>query len=477
MAIPARIPWRLPILLLAILGFHLATLREGHSWGGDFSQYLLHARNLATGLPYGEIPFVPNPDYPDHAPRAYPPVFPLLLAPVYARFGLNFTALKVAVNLFLVLWLGLLYRLARRDLSPGWGLWVVAIAGLSPLVWLFKDEVLPDGPYLGFTLLALAAAEGIRERRRHLEHPWLSGLWLAVIVYLAYGCRSVGIVLLPALLVEDLVEQRRLSRFALALTGFFALLAGGVSLVVHTENSYVGMFLYSWSPHTIADNAQEYVRGLAYFWSNGYLRGAAYLLAVLLSALAGVAFLRRLRERPGAMELYVLFYLALLVMWPSGSGWRYLYPLYPLYVLYVIRGARPLAERLGKPVLVALLAAIGVSFAARYSTFGPLADGIRRASFVELCRFVEKSTEPGDVLLYWNPRVLALMTGRRAAIYSPFREPERGWGWVERSQARYVIVSRFVADDRLYLDPLVERYRSRLEQVFANGETAVYRVR
>ena len=84
-------------LLLAVLlgGSYYATLRPGQDWGGDFSQYINHARNIASGRPYLETRYVVTfPEAAVHMPASYPPVFPLLLAPFYARFGLNYSALK-----------------------------------------------------------------------------------------------------------------------------------------------------------------------------------------------------------------------------------------------------------------------------------------------------------------------------------------------------------------------------------------------
>ena len=35
--------------------FYLATIREGHAWGDDFSMYIRHAQNIARGEPYAAI--------------------------------------------------------------------------------------------------------------------------------------------------------------------------------------------------------------------------------------------------------------------------------------------------------------------------------------------------------------------------------------------------------------------------------------
>src|SRR2546423_1632138 len=95
---PVRLLRRSPLALAlagAITVFHVATLRAGHSWGDDFVQSLAPARTLAWGRPYARPGYVSAPRRADVGPRSYPPLYPLLLAPVYAVRGLDFRALKL----------------------------------------------------------------------------------------------------------------------------------------------------------------------------------------------------------------------------------------------------------------------------------------------------------------------------------------------------------------------------------------------
>jgi hypothetical protein len=70
------------LLILAIAGFQVATIRSGQDWGDDFAMYILHARNIAQGRDYAATGYIYNPDYPSLGPVTYPPVFPLLLSPI-----------------------------------------------------------------------------------------------------------------------------------------------------------------------------------------------------------------------------------------------------------------------------------------------------------------------------------------------------------------------------------------------------------
>ena len=86
------------IILVGI--FHLTTIRPGHEWGGDFSMYIHHAKNIVEGNQYQNTGYIFNPSFPSLAPRSYPFIFPLLLSPVYKLFALDLMIMKIEVSLF-----------------------------------------------------------------------------------------------------------------------------------------------------------------------------------------------------------------------------------------------------------------------------------------------------------------------------------------------------------------------------------------
>lgn len=59
----------------------------------DGSVYLQYARNLVEGRPYGEVKYGQTPATETPLPR-YPPVLPLLLAPLVHWRGLDYSACK-----------------------------------------------------------------------------------------------------------------------------------------------------------------------------------------------------------------------------------------------------------------------------------------------------------------------------------------------------------------------------------------------
>ena len=143
---------QLAVIVLVSL-FYLATLRHGHNWGGDFAQYILHARNIATSQPYDETGYVYNLMHPEIGPRAYPPIFPLSLSPVYAAFGLDLTAFKAQLVLVFALSLLVTAKLFSVSLRPSQLIVYLLVVGLCPIFWVQKDAV--DSEHL-FILLWLS---------------------------------------------------------------------------------------------------------------------------------------------------------------------------------------------------------------------------------------------------------------------------------------------------------------------------------
>ena len=89
------------------------SLTPGHALiPDDYAAYIMHAANIVEGRPYAEIKFVPNPDAMwISPPEGYPPIYPLMLAPVYKFFGVNFRAMKVVSVACFVIFLIVFLRL------------------------------------------------------------------------------------------------------------------------------------------------------------------------------------------------------------------------------------------------------------------------------------------------------------------------------------------------------------------------------
>ena len=144
----------LAVVLLVGL-FHILTIRSGHDWADDFAQYVAHARNLAEGRPYGETGYIFNPSNQGVGPATYPPVFPLMLAPVWMVFGFSLVAMKVESILFFLFFLWLFWFTLRAEIRVRYRLTLLFLVGINPLFWNLKDRVTSDIPFLMWTYATL----------------------------------------------------------------------------------------------------------------------------------------------------------------------------------------------------------------------------------------------------------------------------------------------------------------------------------
>ena len=194
---PVTWPW-LTLILLLVGIFYLSTIRQGHVWGDDFAMYIHHARNIVEGKAYADTGYVYNP-LNVIGPETYPPVFPLLLAPVYRVWGLNLAAMKVEIILLFLLSLLVMYLAFVEEL--GWleALAVVALTGFNPRFWGFKENIVSDLPFLLFVYLSFYFVHKFRQASFSWKTRWLYVALISVSVFLACGTRSIGLVLIPCL--------------------------------------------------------------------------------------------------------------------------------------------------------------------------------------------------------------------------------------------------------------------------------------
>ncbi|MBI3533917.1 MAG: hypothetical protein HY072_00300 [Deltaproteobacteria bacterium] len=175
------------ILSLIFMGaFHIATIRPGNDWGGDFGLYIEHAKNIVEGKNFVDTHYIYNPEMPFH-PKNYPPVFPLLLAPVYKIFGLNLTVMKIEIVLLFILSLTVFFLLLKNEIPFYYLIILILVIGLNPFISDRKDHILSDIPFILLSYLFLFFLNKKYELKKHSF--WLD-LSIPFLLYLSYACRN-----------------------------------------------------------------------------------------------------------------------------------------------------------------------------------------------------------------------------------------------------------------------------------------------
>jgi hypothetical protein len=472
------------LLLAFLLGigvFYALTLRPGHDWGDDFAQYIHHAKNIASGLPYDRTGYIWNPKFPMLGPPTYPPVFPLMLAPVVAVSGLALMPMKgvvVASFLLALLFVALVFR---NVLAPRYLAALLVLLGLNPYFWNLKDNILSDLPFFFFVYVGLYLIQHLPGREEGRGRVAVHGIALGVAFYLAYGTRSLGIVLVPCAVLAEWLRHRRMGWGTGTAILVFAALAGLQAAVAHKDSGYTSIL--SADPRRIALNVVEYARYLSGLWNNAWWGAADTLVLILVFLLAAMGFLARLRANPGPLEIFVVLYGLAILPWIATQG-RYLIPLMPLYVGYALWAVQVAGKRSparGRLLLAGLLVLALAGFASVYASvsFRRPPEGVGTADAVALWSAVDRISAPGDVVIFQKPRALALFANRSASGIHETANDDETWRYFQSVRAGYAILG---PDDRVFLYQdrirrLVEARPERFDRVYDNPEFTMYRVR
>jgi len=460
--------------LTAIGAFYILTIRQGHDWGDDFSAYIHHAKNIIEGVKYDRIGYIPNPYYPIYGGE-YPPVFPLLLSPVYYWFGLNLTAMKIEIILLFLAFLLSFYLFLKRELPFHYAWSVIAIIGFNPYFWDLKDQILSELPFIFIAYASLYFIYRVYEEKK--SHRPLYALLAGAFIYLAYGTRAIGIVMLASLWVYDFIKTKRISRFALLTTSVSVPLMILQSLLMLGGKIYYDLLAFK--PQVIYANLGLTLRDLYLIWENGFSDAFAIALFIVLLALAAIGYWSRVTYRVTIYEVFAALYLVSVIIYPLVMVRRYVIPVIPLFIFYVFVGiarAVPFRQKIFEQVTSsALIIAVLFSYAGKYSKedFGPIRSGVGMETTKELFSFIKDSTEISDVFIFWKPRSLALFTGRRASVYNPETKDEELWSFIQTIDAGYIVIGR---DDPERIRQFRSKHRNGLKLVFGNQDYQVYQI-
>ncbi len=350
------------VLLLALLA-GLAFLNPYLDSDGDNAGFLVLAKSIASGRGFTSINF---PEYIPHT--LYYPLYPLILSPIVAAWPGNYLLPKLPSLVFAVVFVWAVWNAFRRRVGAGLctlGLFAAAVA-LNRHVAEHAAATLTDVPYFAFSFLALAWAEARGEQARFQD-----GLALGALTAAAYMTRPVGITLVAAVLAAWLLRKRwaAVAAAAAILSIVMGVWSWRNATIVTSENRFENPVFGngSYRAHILARDSYRPDRGqvtpveffmawrariLANFNGVGKVAHPAYTLAeaalgrpnempVVLSGLVilviFVGWARWVRAGPGALELYMFFYLAAATLYPAVRL-RYVLPIMPLALFYLVRG-------------------------------------------------------------------------------------------------------------------------------------------
>ena len=421
-----RFPWLnqslINLLLVMISLFYLLNMRGGHDWGGDFSMYIMNAKNIVNHVPYAQTGYIYNPDMAIIGPPVYPPIFPLVLTPFIAIWGVDLQILKLpGIACFIALLIYLNVRVVPKDFSLILKMIFLICVGLYVNFFLISESINSDIPFLLFCYVALDRINTLlgpssKEPINCLEHI-LTGIF----IYLAFGTRSVGLVLIPVALIYSLLKNRKITS-PIVVSLFVALvLIFAQGLLIPQTGAYFDQF-----PKSINGIISVILNSVGYYYDmffkifpveNYTFQSILFYFMILGFALG---LFNHVRKEISSFELFFFGYLLLLLVWPSYQSWRLLIPIIPIFFLYIIEGMKLILDLvksiwLRKTIPIFLLIGVIVLYANTYSEVFPRPlSNIEKKETQELFELIRAETNSDDVILFFKPRVMALFTQRKS---------------------------------------------------------------
>ncbi len=457
------------------------TLKDGHNWGGDFSQYILGALNILGGRPYtANIMLDPV--------IVYPPGYPLLLVPVLKAFGVNFIVLK-CVNV--AFWAGAVLcigSLLRRRCGPGLALAGAAFWASSFLFFLTKQNVISDMAFFGLVCAALWALEHYQEKP---SLSWFAGSlgWMSA----ALLTRSAGIVLFAAVFLWLAMVKRALRPAAivagtgLAVIGAQAWITGG--FFVGFFKSYVSMpfellmlmvkrcglplesLVWCLVPRQMVVTAGY----------SGAVEWSCRIIAPVFWVWLGVAALYRIRrKRLGVIEVFGFLYSFVLLAWTStytqsaeGFGRFVLPALAAAFILVLGSCARRGWAKMAAGSLCALIALNLTATAINWDFNDDVFLSDRQAR--GMLMWLKGNLKADEHYMFWEPRPVALMTGRLGTTTAWLAaNPPEVWPQILREKGVGYVAAVRGLDDRLM--PILEATPVRARKIWQDTRYVIYRI-
>ncbi len=402
------------LLIVIITLFHLSQIRGDHNWGGDFSMYILHSKNIAEGRPYDDTGYIFNPALRKIGPPSYPVMFPLILSTIYSQLGVNLSAMKVVGVLFFTSTLLLLVFIYREKLPSHYPIILILIIGFNPYLTKFLDSILSDIPFIFYTYLSLYT---INKSYNSGKNDYKTSFKISLFIFASYATRSIGLLLLPSLWIYDIIQNRRPTNTVLTPTLIILLAILIQSTFFHSEGNYLKSLIYN-HPAIILNNAEQYTHELIDFFKSNILGYRAMIIFMDLS-LIGLAY--NLRKKIRIYEIFYISYLLGIIIWPLFAGIRLLLPLIPLSLYYCSSIIRQIGDKgyanIEKAVIFLIISILLISYldAFQAKPIPPYPRGILKPESVRLFNYIRQNASVDDIIIFKKPRVMALFTSRRSS--------------------------------------------------------------
>ena len=470
------------IIISVFLG--AATLTRGHDWGDDFASYIMQAGSILNNSTRDFVErnsFTIFESSNQIGPVAYPWGYPVILTPVYAIKGIHPLALKLPGLLFYAGFLICLYLLMKKRLTQTESLVLVSLFAFNPLLLQFLDQILSDIPFLFFSTLGLLLLSD--QNKDNDIHSAVIG----IIIFFAFFFRTTGILLLASFVAFEILTipghyanrdqtRRRWRNVLITCLTFGFLFLINLWLFPGGEMSHLALY-QKFEVETALGFTRAYFQVFDLFFGEAlawkiiyYIVFAFFLLGMWIKRNEELLFI-----------VFFSFWMILLITWPAWQGPRFIFPLLPVFIYFAFQGMKFVVGKLpgaytwtGQWLFYGFwLSIIGVfllhSGANAYINLqnerginGPF-DPYSR----EVYSYIKEKTAPDSVIVFFKPRVMAMMTEHPSLMSTECDRMLKG---------EYIVLSRKVGENQQIPPEEIDACNLPLNQVLKNNRFIVYEI-
>ncbi len=464
------------VLLLPLL---FINVKDTHDWGDDFAQYLIQSKNIVENKPQtdnGLIFFVGRAPY---AIQAYPVGLPLILAPVYAIYGMHLSPYMILISVLLVITGLTCFAFFNRNENAIIAFLIAMLFCYNPTILDLKKQILSEIP---FTCLLMLSIYWPLSKYYERKNSWLlSGLLFGFLI----SIRLIGLIAIAAFILSEINKLTRKKEgksplYLLLTTAITALVFFGLnSLIFPIDTTKLFGFysnaLKSNSLHSAInfDYYYDVLRNFFPFWSvsiSGFW---------LMTAFTGW-LIRFLKFRTIA-EYFFPLYLILIIFYPySSGGYRLLIPVLPLLIFYFYYFLSWLFYWFGKKHHTITPAVLGLCLLAYipnvFNTIKnqhTIEDGPQKKEAVEMFDYL-KTISAEVPVIFSRARAMSLYSGH-PSLY-PLVTLDFKSTFDDVRKMPIVIVQCTNKNSQAHdkkLDDFLNEYKSEFKELWSNGEFRV----
>jgi 4-amino-4-deoxy-L-arabinose transferase-like glycosyltransferase len=316
----------------------------------------------------------------------------------------------------------------KRDFTPVTALVLTFVFLYNPQMILFKGEVVSDIPFTAMLLLNFLLYQKLKPGNL------VQMILLSLVTGFMLSMRPAGITFVAAIVTEQVVllYKRKVNfRDFTIHTGIFTTIPILIYFILNilifkipsggSISDYLTYFSRGNSLHFIPENLLHHIKVLRFFLvpeTVGF-KGFSYFFGAVMMGFILLGFIKRIRNNPGIMDWFFIFYCVMLLIYPKNTTpFRLMIPLGFIFLFYAATGIKAIkfitemtdwkkAIALGIVIMIVFMPGI-VSIA---STGDKTVEGPQQETSVEAFKYIHNAVPAEAIVVFAKPRALALYSG------------------------------------------------------------------